>query len=165
MEYKYPLTATNRGGSTLLLYTIEDVRAFVSKYGWWGEEWQRNWWYAYGERNPHPSTPWFYSRRNELTHYEWIIRDDFGAKVKPTNFDFSNNNWREKHIATIRHAESLGLPIPGQRHSRAGWKQNAPAKKNSGAGKRNRDRSICREHQQEYNIQNRYGSVQRWEGY
>jgi len=167
MEYKYPITAINRDRSTLLLYTIDDIRAFVKKNGWWGEEWQRTrcWWYSYGVRNPHPGIPWNWNRRTEPTYYQWIMRDEWGRKVKPTDFDFSDRSWRDKHLKKIRHAEELGLPIPGQRHARSGWKQNAPAKKNSGKGKRNRDRALCEYERKEYGIKNKYGNVRPWEGY
>ena len=167
MEYKYPITAINRDRSTLLLYTVDDIRKFVKKNGWWGEEWQRtwHWWHSYGVRNPHPSIPWNYGRLTEPTFYQWIMRDEWGRKVRPTDFDFSDRSWRDRRLKEIRHAEALGLPIPGQRHRRAGWKANAPAKKNSGKGKRNRDRALCEYEFQEYGIKNKYGNVQPWEGY
>ena len=166
MEYKYPLTAINKDGKTIMLYSFEEVRAFVKKNGWWGETWVKYWfWYDYGARNPHPSTPRNWNRRNDPVYYDWIIRDDWGRKVKPTDFDFSNNEWRSRRLKEIRHAEALGLPIPGQTHARAGWCANAPAKKNSGAGKRNRDRALCDYDFKEHGIKNPYGKVQPWEGY
>lgn len=167
MKYKYPLTAINRDRTTVLLYTVDDVRKFVAKNGWWGEEWQKNWlWYnSYGVRNPHPSVPWNWNRRDEPIQYNWIIRDEYGCKVKPTDFDFSNNTWRSERLKKIRHTEALGLPIPGQRHARSGWKQNAPAKKNSGKGHLNRNRSLCEYDRIEYGIKNPYGAVRPWEGY
>ena len=167
MEYKYPLTAINRDRSTVILYTFEDVRAFYKKNGWWGEEWQRTWcyWWSYGVRNPHPSIPWNYSRHTEPTYYQWIIRDEWGRKVKPTDFDFSDNTWREKRYKKIRHAEELGLPIPGTGGYRKCWKMDHMAKKNSGKGKRNRDRALCEYERKEYGIKNPYGGVRPWEGY
>ena len=164
MEYKYPLTAINRTGKTIVLYTFEEVRVFKSKHGWWGEDWIKSW-YWHGNRVSHPSVPWNWNRLSDPVYYDWIIRDDWGRKVKPTDFDFSNNARLEKHYKAIRHAEALGLPIPGQTHARAGWCANAPAKKNSGKGKRNRDRALCEYEFQEYGIKNKYGKVQPWEGY
>jgi hypothetical protein len=166
MEYKYPLTAINRDRSTVMLYTVDEVRKFVVKNGWWGEHWEKHWfWYDYGKRNPHPSVPYYWTCRDVPVNYSWIIRDDWGCVVKPTNFDFTKNTWRENRLKVVRHAEALGLPIPGQRHAHSGWKANAPAMKNSGKGKRNRDRALCEYEFQEYGVKNKYGMVQPWEGY
>lgn len=169
MEYKYPLTAISRDGSTIMLYTFDDVRAFYKKNGWWGEDWQRTWCYWQSYKNiknrNHPSVPWNYSRYTEPTQYQWIIRDEWGRKVNPTDFNFSKTTWWDERMKKVHHAAALGLPIPYQRHSRAGWKQNAPAKKNSGAGKRNRDRSQCEYERKEYGIKNPYGKTRPWEGY
>lgn len=164
MEYKYPLTAIHKSGKTNMLYTFDEVRAFKLKHGWWGEHWQKNWSWVF-ERVTHPSIPYFWNRKDEPLNYDWIIRDDWGRKVKPTDFDFSNNDWRERRLKKIRHAAALGLPIPGQTHARAGWCADAPAKKNSGKGKRNRDRALCEYEFQEYGVKNKYGKVQPWEGY
>lgn len=167
MDYKYPITAINRDRTTLVLYSIDDVRAFVKKYGWWGKEWQKSWfWYDYGYRNAHPSIPWNWSRRNEPVLYEWIMRDDWGRKVDPLHFDFSDNSWRTKRLKKIRHAEENGLPIPGTGTSKAGWKINHTAKKNSGAGHRNRNRAKAIYEAEEYGVKNDVGTrVIPWENF
>ena len=155
MNYLFPLNAINIDSTVILLYTMDEVHSFIRKYG---------------QFHDHHKYSHYNSMLREFISgsHTWIVRDDCGRivkfdDVKPPVYDYYA--WRNKRNKHIRHAESLGLPIPGQRHARAGWKQNHPAKKNSGSGKRNRDRSICEYERIEYGIPNKYGKVKPWEGY
>lgn len=120
MKYLYPLNAIHIDGDVILLYTKEEVDKFIRKHGSWNDN--------------HIDHIFNWSTRsNEEIHHNWIVRDDRGRIVDVEDFveryTWKYYNERRKKIRAI--AEK-GLPIPGTGTSKAGYKQNHPAKKNSG---------------------------------
>lgn len=155
MKYTYPLIAINIDTSTILLYTREDVIAFIDKYGKWHEH--HRYWHSWYD--------WKLGiRYGEYLIHEWIVRDDRGRKVDHRDF-FENYSfyYYNKSMAKIRSYAEKGLPIPGTGTSRP-WKMNHPRKKNSGKGHRNRNRAKAIYDAKEYGVKNNIGNrVIPWE--
>ncbi len=153
MEYLYPLNAIHSSGEVILLYSIDEARAFVTKHG---EFENHHFEYQYGYS-------WTRIMRTKFNH--WIVRDDRGRVVKCEDLKqvYHPNYWINKHRAEIRKlAEKGQLPSTRRR-----WKKhNHVAKKNSGSGHRNRNRARAIYEAQEYKIANNVGNrVIPWEGY
>jgi len=156
-NFLFPLNAIHRDGTVILLYTLDDVFGFVKKYGRF--------------YNHHVDTYWYfdsYGRYCEAkTPNNWILRDDRGRVVKYDDIPFPSRSysyWNERN-AKIRKLAEKGLPIPYTACRKAGRKINHTAKKNSGAGARNRNRALCEYDRKEYGIKNPYGVPVSWEGY
>jgi len=154
MEYLYPLVATHRNGNTELLYSFDAVQQFIKKYG------------RFHEYHKHS----FYDFRSHgfiTSYYDWIVRDDRGRKVTCDEFITNGYGVRwHKRQAELRHYAELGLPIPRTGCRKAGYKMNHPAKKNSGAGHRNRNRALAIYEAGQYKVKNNVGGrVIPWENY
>ena len=149
MEYLYPLIAINISGKTIMLYSHADVLSFIKKHGRFYEH-HTYWWtrYVIGGLISTKET------------HEWIVRDDRGRIVKYDDVGFSYKPYElwNKNNAKIRAIADRGLPIPGTGCSKAGWKMNHPAKKNSGVGHRNRNRAKAIYEASEYNVKNNVGN-------
>lgn len=154
MEFLYPLNAIHRDGEVILLYTLEEVHKFLAKYGEITEH-HVEYYYDFSYH--------MYRRKAN----GWIIRDDRGRVVK---YEDVQKQWppyqyRNDHHRRIRAIAEKGLPIPRTGCSKAGRKINHTAMKNSGAGKRNRDRALCEYDRKEYGVKNRLGKPIPWEGW
>lgn len=155
-NFLFPLNAIHRNGEVILLYTLDEVYAFVRKYGRFYDH--------------HVDWHWYFDngRYCEYTKpNDWIVRDDRGRTVKYDDISGppSYNYWINKRNAEIRKIAEKGLPIPYTGCSKAGYKQNHTAKKNSGSGHRNRNRARCQYDQKEYGIKNKYGKPIPYEGW
>jgi hypothetical protein len=161
MNYLYPLVAIHISGYTELLYTREDVYAFINKYGQFYEK-HKYWYSRYIGYDKYPRY-----EHVEGTH-PWIVRDDRGRVVKYDDVCYKHrpySGWNERN-AKIRAIAAKGLPIPGTGGYRKCWKMNHTAKKNSGAGHRNRNRAKAIYEAEEYGIKNDVGyRVISWENY
>ncbi len=161
MNYLYPLVAIHISGYTELLYTLEDVRAFIRKYGQFYEK-HKYWYSRYLGYDQYPRY------ESVEAYHDWIVRDDRGRVVKYDDVCYKHvmySGWNERN-AKIRAIAAKGLPIPGTGCSKAGWKLNHTAKKNSGAGQRNRNRALAIFEAKEYGVKNDIGGrVIPWEGY
>jgi hypothetical protein len=157
MNYTYPLIAINIDGSTILLYTREEVLNFIDKYGIWNDH-HRVWasWWDWQAGIHH----------GEYHYYPWIVRDDRGKKVNHRDF-YDAPSWKRynEYQAKIRFFADKGLPIP--RTGKRKWRRHhAPAMKNSGSGHRNRNRAKAIDDAKEYGIKNDVGNrVIPWEGH
>lgn len=156
MQYLYPLNAIHKDGRVVLLYTIEEARAFIGKYGRWYDRHVESYW---GINQ--------YGLYRETKTNGWIVRDDRGrtVPVKDIEYQYPAYWWYNQRIAEARRAAEKGLPIPGTGGSKKCWKMNHTAKKNSGAGHRNRNRSLAAYEEKEYGIKNTLGRVIPWEHY
>ena len=170
-NYLFPLNAIHKDGHVVLLYTLDEVYAFIRKYGKFHEYRTSS-----GERivsyKYDYSQPRAWSRYIPVYEYftvvnDWIVRDDRGRRVKYDDIPsrHSNYDYYNSRRAELRKFAEKGLPIPGTGCRKAGWKMNHTAKKNSGAGHRNRNRAICEYDRKEYGISNPYGKPMPWEGY
>lgn len=149
MEYLYPLTAIHIGGHTELLYTIDEVHEFIRKYGqfhenhvYWTGHWENHSWISV------------------KCYHPWIVRDDRGRVVKYDDVCVQYPMyWHyNKRQAEVRKIAEKGLPIPGTGGYRKCWKMNHTAKKNSGAGHRNRNRAKAIYEAKEYGVKNDVGN-------
>ena len=160
MEYLYPLTAIHIDGHTELLYNIDQVHDFIHKYGQFYDKhkyWHRR--YVY--------TPTLHVEYVESYH-PWIVRDDRGRIVKYDDVCVQYPMyWHyNKRQAEVRKIAEKGLPIPGTGGYRKCWKMNHTAKKNSGAGHRNRNRAKAIYEAEEYGVKNDVGNrVIPWENF
>lgn len=153
MKYLYPLIAVHRNGGTILLYNEDAVANFIAKYGRFTDN--------HVDYYCDPSDYYFTRRVSN----GWIMRDDRGQVVKFEDIkpSYKPSAYLTKRRAIVKAAIEKGLPIPGTGGWKKIWKMNHQAKKNSGARKRNRNRSLCEEHFKEYGVKNPYGKVRRWE--
>lgn len=165
-NYLFPLNAIHKDGTVILLYTLDEVYAFIRKYGKFHE-------YRTSTKS---TSEYYYDRalgglRHKYswvtTENDWIVRDDRGRRVKYDDIPsrHSNYDYYNSRRAEIRKIAEKGLPIPGTGCSKAGWRMNHTSKKNSGAGHRNRNRALCEYDRKEYGIKNKYGKPMPWEGY
>lgn len=147
MNYLYPLTAIHIDGETILLYSNNAVLDFIKKYGRFTER-HVEWYYDY-----HSLT--FRKKANG-----WIVRDDRGRVVKYDDVCYQHQtyDWYNERNAKVRAIAEKGLPIPYTGTSKAGWKMNHTAKKNSGSGHRNRNRALAIYDAKEYGIKNNVGN-------
>lgn len=152
MKYLYPLNAIHVDGHTILLYTQDDVDKFVREYGVWYD--------IHTEHYYDWSAPLGYRQRCRINN--WIVRDDRGRKVKFEDVQRPRDT-RRHWLEAQRVAAAKGLPIPGTGGYRKCWKMNHTAKKNSGAGHRNRNRALFVEHFKEYGIRNNNSKPIPWE--
>lgn len=157
MEFLYPLNAIHIDGGVILLYTLDEVHAFIRKHGRFTEH-HVEWYYD--------PTDW--ARRRPVKASGWIVRDDRGRTVKYDDVCIKYPmyyGWNQRN-AEIRAIAAKGLPIPHTGCRKAGWKQNHPAKKNSGSGHRNRNRAKAIYEAKEYGVKNDVGGrVIPWENY
>lgn len=154
MDYLYPLNAIHCDGRVELLYTVEEVHNFIKRVKHFREH-HVEYYYVRGYWD---KTPQF---------NEWVVRDDRGRVVKYNDFVTSSEylNYYAKRHAKIRQSMEKGLPIPYTGCSKAGWKMNHTAKKNSGSGHRNRNRAFCQEVENEYGVKNTLGKPIPYEGW
>lgn len=139
-NYLYPLIAVHKdGGSNIVLYTHEDVENFIRKYG------------RFYDRHKYWIYDWKQFRSN-VCYNDWIVRDNAGRVVFYEDFPI-RYKYTSFHNKEARAAAEKGLPIPGTGCNKAGWKQNHPAKKNSGAGARGRNACKAAYENKKYNIQ------------
>lgn len=149
MQYLYPLIAIHISGETILLYTNEAVLDFIKKYGRFHDH--HVWWWGRFSNGVYLST-------KEI--HPWIVRDDRGRIVKYDDVCYKHkpyDGWNKRN-AEIRAIAAKGLPIPYTGCSKAGWKMNHPAKKNSGSGHRNRNRAKAIYEAKEYGVKNNVGN-------
>lgn len=147
MEYLYPFTAVHMDGHTELLYTIDEVHDFIRRHGQFHD--QHKYW----------QTRWYPHYQSIECYHPWIVRDDRGRTVKyddvcckyPMYWHYN------KRQAEVRKIAEKGLPIPRTGCRKAGWKMNHTAKKNSGAGHRNRNRAKAIYEAKEYGVKNDVG--------
>lgn len=164
-NYLFPLNAIHKDGTVILLYTLDEVYDFINKYGKFHDY-----------RTSTKSTSEYYYDHTlgglrhkyswKTTENDWIVRDDRGKIVKYDDIPSSHGKYYyySSRLAEIRKIAEKGLPIPHTGRRR--WKKmNHTAKKNSGAGHRNRNRSRCEHDRKEYGIKNPYGKPINWEGY
>lgn len=153
MNYLYPLNAISPEGRVILLYTVDAVYDFIKKNGRFHEH-RYYWIYDFGN----------YVNKKHVS--EWIIRDDRGRIVKYEDFPINYEKYYNRRRKEIREIAAKGLPIPGTGCSKAGYKMNHTAKKNSGAGHRNRNRALAIYEAKEYQVDNNIGGrVIPWENY
>lgn len=143
---QYPINALHKDGETLLIYTEQELRKFISSH-LVGE-------YFTSSAYDHTYGWWLVSKPAE-----WILRDDFGKCVDPNNFKPIYKRRVNKQLLI---AIEKGLPIPYTGCSKA-YGTNAMAKKNSGSRKRQVLRSLAEEHRKEYGLRNPYGKPKPYE--
>ena len=114
MEYLYPLIATDRDGKTELFYDADSFREFaLHRCAKVGGRWA--------------VTEYRWSN-TVVVENDWIVRDDRGRPVDIDDFRVTKYYYRHnKYNFRDGPVENIG-------HNRAGWKQNATAKKNGGSG-------------------------------
>jgi hypothetical protein len=153
-NFLFPLNAIHRNGEVVLLYTLDEVYSFIKKYGRFYDQHVEWYWYFVDGR---------YVEHNKPN--DWILRDDRGSVVRYDDIPNRHDRYHywNKRNAEIRKIAEKGLPIPGTGGYRKCWKMNHTAKKNSGAGHRNRNRALCEYDRKEYGIKNKYGSPRSWE--
>lgn len=160
MKYTYPITAIHIDGKTKLFYTRDEVLAFAKTirrvYG------QTKAWYDHHVMiNPFWST-FHYSYKGAAEFQNvWVLRDDLGKIVSYSDFDITYDHRRKKKKYNVYRGE----PVPNLRR---GYRKlsKQTAKKNSGAGHRNRNRALAIYEAHAYGIKNNVGGrVIRWEGY
>lgn len=133
---EWPLLAIHRNGETLEIHNADDLKTFFKINGKWS--------------NKRETTIPDYCRETRrylwktITH-DWIMRDLFGRKV---SFDDASHlifaspyHWLRVRNAKLRAIAEKGLPIPHTGCRKAGRKQNAPGKKNSGRKHRLRNQA------------------------
>jgi len=139
-NYLYPLIAVHKdGGTNIVLYTREVVYNFIHEYG------------RFYDRHTHWVHDWKQCRSN-VCYNDWIVRDNAGKIVSYDDFPY-RYNYTNPRIKKARGTTERGLPIPGTGCSKAGRKQNHPAKKNSGDGARGRNAVKAAYENKKYNIQ------------
>lgn len=121
-KIEYPITALDRGGNTVLLYNIEEARAFDATHKV-GDEW--SYWGQY-YRDQRRIPPYYWSAIDPII-VDWIFRDDFGQPVNPADIrrPFVMRKWHRKGVVE---AAAKGLPIPGsgkRKYRRSRWTSNA----------------------------------------
>lgn len=147
MNYNYPLIAIHRvSNKTEVLYTEEDVKNFVKKFGWWTRE---SWIFSDSIRRIYDS--YFYHPSEYRRDPDWIMRDDWGRKVDPRHFNFDSWRGNEARRKQILRAMELGLPIPGIGHSNP-WKFDKMRKKHGGSGQAARAASRADYESREYGV-------------
>lgn len=88
MVYLFPVIASNRGGDTVLLYSVSEVLAFV-KGKFVGTHWFRD--------KP------LYSWSRDPDYNDWILRDDRGRPVDYREFIPARPNYKNRrHNHTYR---------------------------------------------------------------
>ena len=159
MKYTYPITAIHIDGETKLFYTRDEVLAFArtihrsyGEHAWYDHHVMINPCLRHGTR--------FYG----VTQFQntWVLRDDLGKIVAYDDFAYKYDyrGKKKKKYSVYR-----GEPVPNL------WRgyrklSNQTAKKNSGAGHRNRNRALAIYEAHAYGIKNNVGGrVIRWEGY
>lgn len=159
--YTWPLNAIRFDGHIVPLPDVAAVRAFDARIRRANESWS----------DKHQHTFHYHYRFAEQvqTKYHWVVRDDFGRPITREAFyeayPVSHPAWYARRYAAARTAAEKGLPIPGTGCSKAGWKMNHTAKKNSGRGHRNRNRARAIYEAREYGVPNNVGNrVIPWEG-
>lgn len=152
MKYLYPLVAVHINGHTELLYTLEDVRTFIKKYGQFYEKHK----YSYRQYLGYDSYPRY---EYVQAYHPWIVRDDRGRIVKYDDVCYQHALYDgyNKNMAKTRAIAEKGLPIPYTGTSKAGYKMNHTAKKNSGSGHRNRNRALAIYDAKEHGVKNNVG--------
>jgi len=147
MNYLYPLIAIHIDGKPILLYSNDALASFIGKYGQFTEH-HVDYYYDISS--------FMYRRKTN----GWIVRDDRGKIVKYDDVVSFGTNWKyyNKRQAEIRGIAAKGLPIPRTGTSKAGWKMNHVAKKNSGSGHRNRNRALAIYDAKEYDVKNNVGN-------
>lgn len=126
MRYLFPLVATSRLGETVLLYTVDEFRAFVrgkrigDHLAWWGSEYDSE-------------TRTFHVVRRTG---DWILRDDAGRAVPPAAFEpVVSQNCRKRRFRRLGEFEHRAGPVPGIRRH---WRR-----KSEGARKRHGGRGVA----------------------
>ena len=161
MKFLFPLVATHIDGRTILYYSLDDLRGHIKKYGKFHQH------RTYSEMSREYDTSGKYAYVFVQKYNDWVVRDDRGRVVTVNDLPKVKQryyHWR-RSSAQFDRAMELGLPIPYTGCSKAGWKMNHTAKKNSGKGHRNRNRALCEHDFQEFGIRNKYGKPKPWEGY
>lgn len=150
MEYLYPLIAIHIDGHNELLYNINEVHDFIRKYGQFYDK-HKYWHRRYISHSP-------YIEYVDVYHH-WVVRDDRGRIVKYDDVCVKHPvyYWYNKRQAEVRKIAERGLPIPGAGGYRKCCKMNHTAKKNSGAGHRNRNRAKAIYEAKEYGVKNDVG--------
>lgn len=146
MRYLFPVIALNRDGDTCLLYTVQEVRDFVSGRKV-GAEWTT---FDIGH----------YTYFGKSIANDWILRDDRGRPVDYKDFELLGKNWKNRK----GNFEYRNGAVPGRGHSNP-WKFNHTAMKNSGSGHRNRNRARADYDYREFGIPNPYGKPIPYEGW
>jgi hypothetical protein len=138
LDYLFPLTATSRGGSTRVLNTIAEVVEFRKAHhvGLYWTTYPSYWRDLRSERRrPDPA----HMVRWDPVDYEWIVRDDRGRPANVWEFEDVSRKPYDYYKA-VRHAEALGLPIPG-RGKRRRWHRRSSSDKGRN-GTYNRDKGL-----------------------
>jgi hypothetical protein len=147
MQYLYPVNAVHKDGKTVvLLYNESAVKSFCrsNRVGTYRKSTTRK--YNYLVKS---------YEYVEVVN-DWILRDDRGRMVDITAFEYKYSRYNKPSRKKKRQNRDLrGCTIPYTRCCKAGWKQNAPAKKNSGNGKRARDWAAAQADEKEYGIKSR----------
>lgn len=161
ITFAWPLTAIRADGHTLTLRDVAAVRAFAASIRRdkqsWGAKHRESHYY-----------PWPFDL-SDVTSFDWIVRDDLGRPITHQAFVAAHPSerfcWDATRKAEARAHAARGLPIPGTGCAKAGWKINHTAKKNGGAGQRNRARARAIYDAREYGVHNNVGNrVIPWEG-
>lgn len=170
-NYTFPFNAINADGSNIIINTLDELKAFnINVCGQWGWKGWSDTRYSYHWVNSRYRTndnivDW---RRQEIkVTNTWIVRDFFGKTVKFGNIseDLRGCRWASynRSMKKVRDIAEKGLPIPRTGCRKAGWKQNAPAKKNSGKGHRRRNVAKAIYESAVYEIPNKLGNrIERW---
>ena len=170
-NYTFPFNAINADGTNIIINTLDELKAFnLNVCGQWG--WK-------GWSDSRYSYHWANSRLNaddNIVEWRshtvkvintWIVRDFFGKPVKFAEIteDLRGGRWESynRSMKKVRDIAEKGLPIPRTGCRKAGWKQNAPAKKNSGKGHRRRNVAKVFYESALYEIPNKLGNrIERW---
>lgn len=159
--YAWPLTAIRADGHIIALPDVNAVRAFDRHIRRQKESWGAKHRELYYFRWPFNVA--------DFTSFDWVVRDDLGRPVIRNAFfevyPVPQRSWDAARNAKARACAAKGLPIPGTGCWKAGYKMNHTAKKNSGAGHRNRNRARAIDDAREYGVRNNVGNrVIPWEG-
>lgn len=151
-EYTWPFSAIHKDGAVEIINTLEDLKAFNAKNGRWDENLKTHVFIWHDD---------FHGERVEVQN-TWIMRDFYGEKVlfKDVKRLIEGSSYRHynRRMAEVRAIAAKGLPIPGTGCSKAGWKQDAPAKKNSGNWQRQRNIARAIYEAKEYGVPNKLGA-------
>jgi hypothetical protein len=153
-EYAWPFSAIHKDGAIEIINNADELKAFNQKNGRWSDNHKVHVFMWYDMEN-------LRGERVEVQN-TWIVRDFFGKKVCFKDAErlmkWPAYHHYNKRMAQVRAIAAKGLPIPGTGCSKAGWKQNAPAKKNS--GNKHKKRNIARAiyEAREYGVPNKLGN-------